>query len=169
MEWLDQKTGTSLAAQANLCPTPRQRHCSDWPGQFRLDGNHFELEFSPDQIFLDLVEKQDSPASPFANGKHVLETGGPPLSPLCLRDKKDIKEGNRKRREGGRELWLYSEGIRNSDLVLRDERESADKKDNRGESKVRAPVRLRGGRKKLLFLLPHSIRNWTSQPPEQGA
>lgn len=94
-----------------------------------------------------------------ANRKHVLQTGGSLLSPLCLRDKKDIKEGNRKRREGGRELWLYSEGIRNSERVLRDERESADKKDNRGESKVRAPVRLRSGRKKLLFLLPHSIRN----------
>lgn len=64
--------------------------------------------------------------------------------------------------------------------AARDERESADKEDNRGESKVRAPVRLRRGRGRkkkkkkkkkeektkekkkkeaLLFLLLHSIRN----------
>lgn len=33
--------------------------------------------------------------------------------------------------------WLYSIGIRDSERALRDERESGDKKDNRGEGKVK--------------------------------
>lgn len=144
-----------LLTQISVLP-PRQRNCSDWPGQFQLDGNQ---NFNPDQIFSGF-----GGGPGFSSSSSLTENTSWKQAARCYllsvyQTKKDIKEGNRKRREGGRELWLYSEGIRNSDRVLRDERESADKKDNRGESKVSAPVRLRGGRKKLLFLLPHSIRN----------
>lgn len=38
--------------------------------------------------------------------------------------------------------------------MLRDERESGDNKDNRGENKVRALVRLSSGRKKALVFRP---------------
>ncbi len=55
--------------------------------------------------------------------------------------------------------WVYSIGLRDSERGLRDERESGDKKDNRGESKVKALVRLCNGKEKLLFLVLHSIRN----------
>ncbi len=55
--------------------------------------------------------------------------------------------------------WVYSIGIRDSERVLRDERKSGDKKDNRGERKVKALVHVSSGGKKLLFLVPHSIRN----------
>lgn len=47
--------------------------------------------------------------------------------------------------------WVYSIGICDSERVLRDERESGDKKDNRGESKVKALVRLSGGSKSSCF------------------
>lgn len=47
--------------------------------------------------------------------------------------------------------WVYSIGIRDSERVLRDERESGDKKDNRGESEVKALVRLSNGRKSSCF------------------
>lgn len=57
---------------------------------------------------------------------------------------------------------VYSVGICDSKRALRDERESEDKEDNRGESKVKALVRLSNGGKKLLFLVLHSIRNLTS-------
>lgn len=46
---------------------------------------------------------------------------------------------------------MYSIGIRDSERVLRDERESEDKKDNRGESKVKALVCLSNGRKSSCF------------------
>lgn len=46
---------------------------------------------------------------------------------------------------------MYSIGIRDSERVLRDERESGDKKDNRGEAKVKALVRLSNGRKNSCF------------------
>lgn len=46
---------------------------------------------------------------------------------------------------------MYSIGIRDSQRVLRDERESGDEKDNRGESKVKALVRLSNGRKSSCF------------------
>lgn len=47
--------------------------------------------------------------------------------------------------------WVYSIGIRDSERALRDERESGDKKDNRGESEVKALVRLSNGRKSSCF------------------
>lgn len=75
--------------------------------------------------------------------------------------RKDVKRGITKKdeRESVRYSWVYSIGVCDSERVLRDERESGDKKDNRGESKVKALVRLSDGRKKLLFLVLHSIRN----------
>lgn len=54
---------------------------------------------------------------------------------------------------------MYSEGVRDIERVLRDERERAHGKDNRGEIKVKALVRGSSGRKKLLFLVLHSISN----------
>ena len=47
--------------------------------------------------------------------------------------------------------WVYSIGICDSERALRDERESGDEKDNRGESKVKSSVRLSNGRKSSCF------------------
>lgn len=52
---------------------------------------------------------------------------------------------------------------------LRDETERGDNKDNRGEDKVRASLCRRTGRKELLFLPLHSIRNGTGQRRGRGA
>lgn len=68
-----------------------------------------------------------------------------------------MQREERKGRGGG--VGVYSIGICDSERVLRDERESRDKKDNRGESKVKALVCLSNGWKKLLFLVLHSVRN----------
>ena len=46
---------------------------------------------------------------------------------------------------------MYSVGVRDSERALRDETESGDEKDNRGESKVKALVRLRNGRENFCF------------------
>lgn len=48
-------------------------------------------------------------------------------------------------------VLLYSIGVHDGERVLRDERESGDEKDNRGESKVKALVRLCNGRKSSCF------------------
>lgn len=58
---------------------------------------------------------------------------------------------------------MYSIGIRDSERVLRDESESGDKKDNRGESKVKALVRLSNGRKKALVFGP-ALNQKLNQP-----
>lgn len=50
------------------------------------------------------------------------------------------KEWNNKKdaRESARSSWVYSVGIPDTARALGDERENRDKKDNRGESKVKA-------------------------------
>lgn len=61
------------------------------------------------------------------------------------------------------EVRAHSIGIRDSERVLRDERESGYKKDNRGESKVKALVRLSNGRKKALVFGP-ALNQKLNQP-----
>lgn len=69
-------------------------------------------------------------------------------------------------KEGMRYSWVYSIGTCDSEKALRDKRESGDEKDNRGESKVKALVRLSNGRKSSCFwsctqseIIPVNLQN----------
>lgn len=85
--------------------------------------------------------------------KDILET-------YCYLSSVYKTERRKERREKGEVGGgVYSIGICDSERVLRDEKERRDKKDNRGESKVKALVCLSNGWKKLLFLVLHSVRN----------
>lgn len=52
--------------------------------------------------------------------------------------KSGITKKKKDTRESAKSSWVYSVGIPDTERMLGDERESRDKKDNRGESKVRA-------------------------------
>lgn len=121
-------------------PPTCRRIRSDWPSRFCLGG---------------MGPREEPGILLLAGRKHV----GQLLSPRCVYETKRHKKagtggaggGGRRDERGveGREGGSYGciqKASVTAARAARDERESSDKEDNRGESKVRAPVRLRRGR-----------------------